>query len=250
VIERAAHRGPLRVQRAFYPEGDGVAHVYLLHPPGGLVGGDSLEVAIDVEAGAAAVITTPAAAKLYRSQKRLARVEVRAHVASGASLEYLPLETIAFSGCHAHTHLRVELEAGATFFGWDVIALGRPASGEAFGVGELTSRVELWRAGVPLLHERMSISGSGEALSAAWGLRGHHVIGTAVGVGDGLAAVDIPPATAPAATSITRVEDDVVVARYLGDDPFEARGCFEAVRDRVRASLVGRPAVQPRIWAT
>ena len=43
-----AHRGPLVVQRPFYPEGPGVPHVYLLHPPGGIVGGDSLRVEVSV----------------------------------------------------------------------------------------------------------------------------------------------------------------------------------------------------------
>lgn len=247
MLARAQHRGPLRVQRPFYPEGDAVAHIYVLHPPGGVVGGDRLALSIEVEPDAAAVITTPAAAKLYRSNRRLARVEVRARVAAGACLEYVPQETIAFAGCHARTSVRVELEPGARFFGWEVIALGRPAAGEAFATGELTGRLELWRAGRPVAVERTHVEGGGELLSAPWGLRGHSVVGTMMCAG---VTVDVASALTSGRASVSRLEPDVVVARYLGDDPFEARHCFEALRSAIRPSLLGLPAIEPRIWAT
>ena len=96
LVERR-HLGPLRVQRPFYPEGEGVCHVYLLHPPGGLVAGDDLQVSARVEPGAHALLTTPAAAKLYRSRAASgpARQVQRFEVQGDGILEWLPQESIA-----------------------------------------------------------------------------------------------------------------------------------------------------------
>src|SRR5258706_11967801 len=98
VVAHSSHHGPLRVQRAFYPEGPTVCHVYVLHPPGGVVPGDQLSFDVGVESGARALITTPAATKVYRSDGRRAVQRTRLSVAPGAALEWLPQETIVFDG--------------------------------------------------------------------------------------------------------------------------------------------------------
>ncbi|HSP31384.1 MAG TPA: urease accessory protein UreD, partial [Halomonas sp.] len=68
---QARHHGPLRVQRPFYPEGrDQACHVYVLHPPGGLVSGDALTINARVASGAHALLTTPAANKLYKADSQ------------------------------------------------------------------------------------------------------------------------------------------------------------------------------------
>src|SRR5262245_14402851 len=99
VLARRSHVGPLIVQRPFYPEGD-VCHVYLVHPPGGVVGGDTLELRARVHDGAHALITTPAATKFYRSEGRMAR-QVQDIALDAAIFEWLPQETILFADAHA-----------------------------------------------------------------------------------------------------------------------------------------------------
>jgi urease accessory protein len=261
VVQRAAHTGPLRVQRAFYPEGEKVAHVYVLHPPGGIVGGDELAIDVRVASGAAALVTTPAAGKLYRHRERWSHQVVTCRAEAGACLEWLPQETIAFSGCHGRTGLVVEAAEDAGFIGWDVVALGRPACGEPFADGELDQRLEVRRAGEPRLCERARIvaHAGDEGLAAGpWGLRGAAVHGTMIAVAPGRARL-LPMAELRAAISaracagaaaVSQLEEDVVVARYLGPSPSGARATFERLRALIRPYWFARAAVTPRIWAT
>ena len=137
------HSGPLRMLRSLYPEAGKVCHTVLVHPPGGIVGGDTLAVSVDIDAGAHALITTPGATRFYRSAGAAASQAAVARVAAGARLEWLPLESIAYSGCLAANILRCELAPGAEMFGWDVTALGLPASAQPFALGRFTQSIEI-----------------------------------------------------------------------------------------------------------
>lgn len=254
VVARRSHCGPLHVQRAFYPEGE-VAHVYLLHPPGGVVGGDALSIDIDVQPGAHALVTTPASGKLYRSDGREAQLHQRLRVAAGACLEWLPQETIAYSGARARMGTRVELAADARFIGWEMLCLGRPACAEAFGAGRLLQRFELWRDGRPLWLERARFDGGGDALAADWGMRGLPLAATLV------ATVDDAPLLARVRAALNSQQctgahsaatqlDRVLVCRYLGTQAQHARACLGAAWAEIRPLLMERPACVPRIWNT
>ncbi|MDB5817916.1 MAG: urease accessory protein [Rhizobacter sp.] len=136
------HSGPLRVLASLYPESREICHNVVVHPPGGIVGGDSLSIDAELESGAHALLTTPGATRFYRSAGATARQQVVARVAEGARLEWLPLETIVHRGALAQNHLRFELAPGASMLGWDVLALGLPASDEPFECGTSPSRFE------------------------------------------------------------------------------------------------------------
>ena len=125
------HEGPLRVLQRLYPEGPGICHHVLVHPPGGIVGGDVLELDARLESGCHALITTPGATRFYRSAGDTSTQSVQATLANGARLEWLPMETIAYSACQAHNRLRFDLAPGAEMIGWDLLALGLPAAGQA-----------------------------------------------------------------------------------------------------------------------
>lgn len=244
------HYGPLVLQRPFYPEG-APCHVYLLHPPGGIVGGDRLELHVHCDAAAHALITTPAANKFYRSAGATARQSQTLHVSAGATLEWLPQEQILFQGARVDTITRVELAPSARFIGWEMTCLGRPASGEGFEQGYLRQRLEIWRDGTPLLIERSRIEGGSSWMQARYGLGGHSVTGTlaAVGAGDAHVAAlrEALPETAPVAA--TRL-DDVVLLRYLGDSAEQARTLLNQAWQVLRPLLLERSACEPRIWKT
>ncbi len=185
VLLRNGQRGPLAVQRPFSPEGREVSHVTLLHPPGGLVGGDRLSFGVEVGEGAHALITTPAAAKHYRSAGPTARQQQRFTVAGGGILEWLPHETILFDGAISELSTRVELAAGAAFIGLDLVCFGLPARAERFARGRCRQRLELWRGDHPLFIERGDFDGGAAGARRALGPRrradhGHAAGGTRV----------------------------------------------------------------------
>ena len=131
VLARAAHVGPLTVQRPFYPEGE-TCHLYLLHPPGGIVGGDELDIEVTLEAGSHALITMPGASKFYRSAGAEGRLSQRMTVGENATLEWLPQDTIFFPAARARLSTRFQLTSGSRLLAWELFCLGRPVNGVAF----------------------------------------------------------------------------------------------------------------------
>ncbi len=258
-LARRRHEGPLAVQRAFFPEGPAVAHVYLLHPPGGLVAGDILAIDVAVDPGAHALITTPAAGKAYRSGgERTAQVSQRLSVGAGSTLEWFPQETIVFDGARVDLETTIDLAADARFFGWELICYGRPAAGERFTRGFCQQRLMLRREGRPLAIDRTRIVGGGPLLDAPFGLGGHPVQGTfyIAPAGEALTAVladvraEIAEMTAPTELCSLSLVQGALIVRTLGASAERARQIFARVWTRVRPILCGRQACPPRIWLT
>jgi urease accessory protein len=157
------HDGPLRVLKSLYPEGPGICHNVLVHPPGGLVGGDVLDIAVRVGEGAHALVTTPGATRFYKSNGEPALQRTRLSLAPGARLEWLPLEAIAYNACDAVNHLDFDLAEGAQLLAWDVTALGLPLAGQPFAQGRFTQHLE-WpghflERGVIAAHDHLLLDG-------------------------------------------------------------------------------------------
>ncbi len=252
VIAHRMHSGPLRVQSPFYPEGK-VCHVYLLHPPGGVVGGDQLEIDVMVEPGAHALITTPASGKFYRSNGIVAFQQQTLVVNNGAILEWLPQDTILFSNSHVKMSTRVELEQNAQFIGWDMLCLGRPASGESYDGGFCRQALELWRDGEPLFIERSYYESKASLLDEAWGLQGKKLVATMLATHANQqtleAARNIELDAEKGSLACTLI-DDVLVCRLLAHQGETARQIFCRVWQAIRPQLLGREASPPRIWNT
>jgi urease accessory protein len=249
VLAERQHEGPLVVQRAFYPEGP-VCHLYLVHPPGGVAGGDHLSLQVEAGAGSQAVITTPAATKIYRSfGTRVSRVEQQLSI-QDATLEWLPQETIVFRGAHTRLATRVNLAGRSRFIGWEILCLGRPASQEMFDTGSIALDFELSHDGRPKLVDRLRLAGGADALAAQWGWAGASVLGTML----------VYPAEAPqlalARQQVTHpglvatLVDGVLLLRLRADQGETVRHAFEQVWRALRPGFSGIAAQSPRIWAT
>jgi len=250
VLASRQHVGPLVVQRPFYPEGN-VCHVYIVHPPGGVVGGDRLHLAAQVGKDAHALITTPAATKFYRSaQQRQAVVQQQLFITQGV-LEWLPQEAIYFDQSVVRTGTRVALDSKSRFIGWELSCYGRRACEELFNNGRIHQSFELWRDGQPVLLDRMQIEGGGVMQTASWGLASMSALGTLLaypGCADDVRAVR-DCGTDASQLSCTLV-DEVLVCRCLSADGLQLKQQLLKVWQCLRPRIVQRDAVLPRIWAT
>ncbi|NDY89628.1 urease accessory protein UreD [Ideonella livida] len=252
------HDGPLRVLQRLYPEGEGICHHVLVHPPGGIVGGDELDVHIQQAEGTHALITTPSATRFYRSAGDFAVQRVQARLADGARLEWLPLETIAYRGCLARNEQRFELAPQAQMIGWDLLALGLPAAGEAFERGEVQQRIEL--PGLWLEQGRLAAEDT-LLLDSPLGLAGHRVLGTlwlASGSAwpraqrqDWLDALRERIHTSPLAATCgaTSPDERLLVVRALAPRVEPLLQLWRELRGLLRERAWGLPPVAPRIWA-
>jgi len=253
VLERRVHSGPLVVQKALYPEGDSVCQCIVVHPPGGIAGGDALTLAVDVGPRAVAQLTTPGAAKWYRSSGAEARQTFTARVADGAALEWMPQGNIVFDAARARCTTRFLLAGSATLIGWDAFCLGRTASNEHFARGTFRQRIEIVRDGALIWSERTAFDANSRLQTSVAGLCGAPVFGTFVAVGP-----DPDSETLARCREIIAAHGDgaltqlpgVLVARYRGAALDAAHDYFRALWAIVRPGMLGRNAIAPRIWST
>ena len=169
-LARRSHEGPLVVQKPLYPEGADVCQCIVVHPPGGIAGGDRLGVVVDVGAGARVQLTTPGAAKWYRADGRPSGQRLDFTVGQGGVLEWLPQSSILFDGIDARSDVRVELAHDSVYIAFDVVCLGRTASNERFGTGTWRQRVDVERDDALVWSERTVLRGGDALLQSRPGL--------------------------------------------------------------------------------
>ncbi|MCC5809340.1 MAG: urease accessory protein UreD [Ectothiorhodospiraceae bacterium] len=252
ILARRRHYGPLLVQRTFHPEG-APCHAYVIHPPGGVVGGDSLELDIRLDRASHALITTPAAAKFYRTAGPSAYQLQRFAVSEAASLEFLPAETILHGASRTLLDNRFDLHADARLITFDVLCLGRPGSGDHFLSGVCTQQTQIRRGDAMLLHDRLNLEAGDRLLTAPWGLDGRTVIGTCIAtpapeglenrLREALASRD------GLRLGISRL-GDVLICRCLGHGAEPVREALHLAWSLIREAVIGVPPHPPRIWKT
>ncbi|MBK5340575.1 urease accessory protein UreD [Pseudomonas sp. TH49] len=244
------HLGPLRVQKHLYAEGPEVCQHIIVHPPGGIAGGDRLNISVRVEQDAWAQITSPGAAKWYRAAGP-AYQQLELKIAAGATLEWLPQETIVYSAAQAELSTSIELEGDARLFYWDVVALGRPASGERFDLGHFQAHLDIRRDGRLLWHERQRITGNDGLLDSPIGLDGHPVFSTLLVSGEiDAELLERCRSLGHAVRGDLTQLPGLLVARCLASEALLARAWLIDLWRLLRPVLLGREAQPPRIWNT
>lgn len=251
------HDGPLRVLKSLYPEGPGVCHNVLVHTPGGLVGGDVLDISVQVRSGAHALVSSPGATRFYRSNGAPATQRVAIQLQPDARLEWLPLEAIAYDGCDARNHMSFQLEPGAEMLAWDITALGLPATGQAFTSGTVHQRLQ-W-PGIWLEEGHLHATDT-RLLQSPLGLAGHRCLATLVlATGTPMSAArqaalleavraKIAPHPLAATTGATCPNAHMLVVRVLAPLVEPAMALCQHLRGALREHAWGQAASPPRIW--
>ena len=257
VMAKSEHAGPLVVQKSLYPEGEAICQTVILHPPGGIAGGDRLAIDVAAGPGAEVLLTTPGATKWYKANSRPAAQSIHLRAAANAIVEWLPLETIVFDGADAHSSLLVDVGEGARVAGWDVVAFGRSAAGERFTHGRFRQSIEIRRDGVLLWAEYGEVGGGDALLSSPAGYAGRTVSGLLWVCGG---SVDEPVLAACREAArglpqrllagVTCLPGGVLLARCLCDSTEQARQYLLQVWRVLRPLYANRVATVPRLWAT
>ncbi|WP_104484157.1 urease accessory protein UreD [Acinetobacter indicus] len=260
VLEHRKHHGPVRVQKMLWPEKTGVCHAIIVHPPAGIAGGDHLTFQMSAEQAAHALVTTPGAGKWYKTNQKQAFQHIDITVKDTSIFEWLPQETMLFNGANANSETRVVLEDSASFIGWDMLVLGRQARHETFTEGSYQNRFQLYRNNKLLVTDRLSFSGNDRWLSSCLGMSGHAVMASfwAVPPEKFRSKFYLDQQIDQIRELIMRMDikvrltllDEVVTARYLGDDVRQCHDAFAAIRAKLRRDWFDLDEEFPRIWRT
>ena len=257
-VVRYLHQGPLRILQSLYPEGDQICHNVLVHPPGGLVGGDTLDIQVTVAEGAHGLVSTPGATRFYKSGGHPALQQVVAHLAVNAKLEWLPLEAIAYNDCEATNRAIFNLAPSAELITWDVTALGLPSSDMAFTQGHFQQHIEI--PGVWL--ERGNIRGEDTRwLNSPLGLAGGKCLASLVFASGSAIDSDRTTQALEAArevieshplrlqAGITCAHPQVIVLRVMSPLVEPTMDLLKKVWAVWRHTLWDLPSTPPRIWS-
>lgn len=255
LVSHAFARAPFKVQRPFYPEGSAVCHSTVLHTAGGIVGGDRLSQNLHLHSQSHALVTTATAGRVYRSPDEFSEQVTQISLEAGSILEWLPQELIIFNGAQYRQQMRVDMAAGAHFFGWELHRMGRTAREERFERGQVRSQVEIWREGKPLWIDRQHLQGGEELIASPNGLARNAVIATAVYIGQPLTPNtrdrlrgDWESGNYRGQGGITSTLDGGLLARYRGPSTAEARAWFAEIWGILRPTYARREVVIPRVW--
>jgi urease accessory protein len=275
-LTRNRHRGPLYVQKPFYPEGPDVAHVYLLHPPGGLVSGDTLKLDLELGDGAQGLITTPGAMRMYKARQNspFQRQHARILIQENATLEWFPMEAIVYNQAHAELETTIKLNNNSSIFAWEITCFGLTASAEKFKKGYFKQRYRIEKNNKPIFIDNLVVDNldmhklsidkknNRQFFSSYAGMQNKTVSGFFIAgtfenkdyskqreiLTEQLRNLLVKKNFDKTIT-ITWV-NDLCVARYLGDSAFQARKGFILLWQTLRPALIQLKACEPRIWLT
>ncbi len=257
VLVENRHSGPLLVQKALYPEGEEVCHAVIVHPPGGIAGGDELSVEIELGANSRAVVITPAAAKWYKAPRQPCSQQTTIRLANGSMLDWLPQENIFYNATRAISSFTLQIDPGASAIGWEIGLLGRQESGEKWTEGSLRFVTSIVRAdGLPLWVERLRLDASGPLRTACQCLYGFNSFATLWAVGlacTGAVAEELAsdlPFETELRAGVTSLPEGILLVRGLANDVERLREMMINCWLRLRPLIHGLPAQRLRLWAT
>lgn len=247
------HYGPLRVQRPFYQQDNDQCHCYILHPPGGVVGGDRLCIDVVADEGSNVLLTTPGAGKFYRCPDRSGELISTVRIRKDARLDWLPQETIFFNHARAIVKTEIKVEDNAAFIAWDIACLGRPAGDDTFRDGSIDQCLSVYQDEELLFFDRTRIRGTENGIEGGWGWRHHTVNGILLAnrIDEEIYSQfqSMNEISEQYLLAVTRL-NDMVVIRYLGDSAEQAKKLLIPFVEKIKSHRDKEIFVVPRIWHT
>lgn len=256
-LARRQHSGPLVIQKTLFPEGGEICHGILIHPPGGVAGGDELVLQARLAENAKVLLTTPGAGKWYKANSKIASQHLQFDLSENASLEWLPQENILFDGSDVNFSADINLAEGASYAGWEVLCFGRLAKGERWNTGKLRQQLTIKRDNKIIWNERAALQANNRFFQSLIGLAGNVVSANFLIAAGAVPSellkecqqLQIDKINTTAKFGVT-VLPQIFCARYMGMSAPEARHYFEGLWQILRPWYLSRPAVRPRIWNT
>jgi urease accessory protein len=257
-LAQKQHVGPLVLQKTLYPEGQTICHGVIVHPPGGVAGGDALTLALSLSRQSKVLLTTPGAGKWYKANGQEASQHLIFNLQDEACLEWLPQENILFDGSQVKFSAEIKLSKNARYAGWEILCFGRQAQGETWNTGAMHQNVAIYREGARIWLERASIQDARELMHSVAGLNGNAVSASFVIAAGAVPAEvlthcrEIQPKLAldmHARYGVTALPE-IFSARYIGQSAQCARAYFEQLWQILRPWYLGCDSVRPRIWNT
>ena len=249
VLKHLFHAAPLRVLFPT-PEPGEAPMAALVNVGGGLAGGDSLDARVTLGEAAVAGVTTPAAEKVYRALAEETRIATRLEVGAGATLEWLPQETILFQGARLERRLDAALAPGARLLAAEMLVFGRVARGERLTQGSLFDAWRIRRDGRLLWADATALDGDiAGRLAAPFGFAGAEASGLlllAAGEAEALAGRDL---LRDKGFDATLARPGLMLARCLGGAS-PVRDAMARAIPLLRAGVLGLPARLPRLWTS
>ena len=244
--------------RALFPRGEAgdAFQAVLLTTSGGLAGGDRIATELAVGKKAAALVTTQAAEKIYRSRGETTSLSVRISVADRAWLEWLPQETILFDGARFRRETEIALAPEARLLAAEIVVFGRTARGERIATGTFLDRWRIERDGRLIWADGLTLTNDpAAALAHPAGFAGAIAVATVIYAGPDaalhLAAARDALAAASAATRCgATVVNGLLLARFLGSDAQVLRNDLARLWCSLRQRAGNLPPRLPRTWYT
>jgi urease accessory protein len=159
VATEVDEEGPLRLR---FPRvaAAGVLEGIIVNTGGGIAGGDRLEFDITAGEGTRVALTSQAAEKIYRSDGADASISVQLRAAAGASLAWVPQESILFDGARVVRRIDAEVAADATLTICESVVFGRTAMNETVALGLLRDRWRVHRDGKLIFADALTLDGA------------------------------------------------------------------------------------------
>jgi urease accessory protein len=256
ILKKSLHEGPLRVQKALFPEGNDICHSIIIHPPAGIAGGDVLEIDVFVGAECHTVLSTPSATKWYKSFNNPATQSIQFDLGASAKLDWLPQENLFFKGADAKVLAKLNLHSSSSFIGWDAAMLGRHASGEEWSKGHVHMRNQIYRDGKLLWIENGQINAEDMYYKSLPQIGSSPVFATLWAVGPACSKTlaeslsIMMPWTDSLRAGVTYLPQGVLLARAVSNDIELTRNWMINTWSTLRPLVHGVPAKSLRLWAS